>query len=398
MRPERILRTISMGLVLFLAALVCAGCATSYDKRGVYYKVRGGDSIWRIARIYRTDVQRLAEYNNILDGKELEPGTRLYIPPRQKKASFKKLPFGESVGGGEAVAAAEPGERKRKGKIEDQYSKPIQVYRGRFVWPIDGKVVSAFGYRDGRRHDGIDVSAPDGTPVHAAAAGKVVFAGSMRGYGNLILLRHQNDLFTAYAHNSANKVQAGQMVKQGQLIASVGHTGRSTGPHLHFELRHGQTARNPLFFLPDRGGIAYAKAQIRDDADEDGELDPLNPKGDPDEGSPSVGQGDDPSIKGVGTSAESATAKKSVSAPAKRQAGIDKKKAGAALSATAKAQKPRGTKDAALAQGKAKTAGTSKATGTAKATSTTKAEKRSDGKKKVASTPSKKPRTNPPKR
>ncbi len=236
---KRFLHTIIMA-GLILGAM---GCATSYDKRGVYHKVRSGESIQRIAKIYRTDVQTLAEYNNIMDPGEIKSGMRLYIPPRAKKEGFKKLPFGDDVAARKEVRGRKVGAK----------SDSIKFYRGRFIWPVDGRVSSAFGYRDGRRHDGIDISAKNGTPIKASAAGKVVYAGSMRGYGNLILLRHKDNMFTAYSHNSANKVKKGQTVKQGQVIGKVGHTGRASGPHLHFEIRHGQTARNPLFFLPKRG-------------------------------------------------------------------------------------------------------------------------------------------------
>ena len=246
-----------LALVVVLAAsAAAAGCATSYDARGVYYKVRQGDSIWRIAAAYRVDVQELAEYNNVLDPEDVEAGTKLYIPPKSKKGGFKQLPFGTEVGGANRSRT-----KYARKKGDDSFSKPIRIYRGRFDWPIDGRVGSLYGLRSGRRHDGIDISAPNGTPIYAAAPGRVVFAGQMRGYGNLVLVRHEDDFFTAYAHNSANKVKVGQQVKKGQLVAEVGRTGRATAPHLHFEIRHGQTARNPLFFLPERGALARRDAR-----------------------------------------------------------------------------------------------------------------------------------------
>ena len=276
-RARGVLRRAFAALLLVAAAAALTGCATSYDKRGVTYTVRSGESIWRVARIFRTDVQTLAEYNNIMDPAQIQAGMKLYVPPVQR-GGFKKLPFGQSVGSGEAPEAT-AGKGKRKPGA-DRYTKPIQVYRGRFIWPVDGRVVSLFGIRDGRRHDGIDISAPSGTPIRAAAGGKVVFAGSMRGYGNLILLRHPDDLFTAYSHNSVNSVRQGQSVKQGQLIGKVGRTGRATGPHLHFEIRNGQTARNPLFFLPERKGASPPRdagsarsrtAPLQEEADDDEE-------------------------------------------------------------------------------------------------------------------------------
>ncbi|MFH1829282.1 MAG: peptidoglycan DD-metalloendopeptidase family protein [Pseudomonadota bacterium] len=241
---------LSLAIALFaIAATTLFGCATSFDKRGMYHKVRSGDSIQRVARIYKVDLQKLAEYNNILDPNDIQPGMRLYIPPHKKREAFKKLSFGDDT-----RASVE----QRRGKRRPEYANKIRTYRGRFLWPVNGKVTSAFGMRDGRRHDGVDISAKSGTPIKAAAEGRVVFAGSMRGYGNLILLRHKDNMFTAYSHNKVNSVRKGQTVKQGQVIAKVGRTGRASGPHVHFEIRHGQTARNPLFFLPERG-YEYAK-------------------------------------------------------------------------------------------------------------------------------------------
>jgi lipoprotein NlpD len=227
-------------------------CATSYDKRGRYHKVRSGESPQRIAKIYRVDLQELAEYNNILGPRDIRPGMKLYIPPSKRRASFKKLPFGDG---------ARASSSRRRGKRPARYSNQIRTYRGRFIWPVSGRLTSPFGMRNGRRHDGIDIAAPSGTPIKAAAAGRVVFSGSMRGYGKLILVRHKDNMFTAYSHNRSNKVKKGQNVKQGQTIAKVGRTGRASGNHLHFEIRHGQTARNPLFFLPARASTKRAIAR-----------------------------------------------------------------------------------------------------------------------------------------
>ena len=250
-RSEESYRIHKILLLLFLFQL--SACATSFDKRGVYHNVQNGDSIWRIARAYRVDLQQLAEYNNIMDPEQVQPGMKLYIPPRAKGVSFKKLPSGSTA---EKKARPRKGRYAKKKNSEEGYSKSIQIYRGKFDWPIDGNASSLFGFRNGRRHDGIDIGADTGDPIHAAASGDVVFSGKMRGYGNLVLIRHEDDFFTAYAHNSKNSVRKGQPVKKGQVIGLIGRTGRATAPHLHFEIRHGQTARNPLFFLPDRDKVA----------------------------------------------------------------------------------------------------------------------------------------------
>ena len=120
-------------------------------------------------------------------------------------------------------------------------------------------MTSTFGVRRGRRHDGIDISAKRGTPVQAAANGKVIFSSRLRGYGNLILVKHKDDFFTAYAHNARNLKKKGQTVKKGDVIARVGSTGRASGPHLHFEVRKGNVARNPTFFLPKQGTVVAKK-------------------------------------------------------------------------------------------------------------------------------------------
>jgi len=119
-----------------------------------------------------------------------------------------------------------------------------------FSWPAGGEITSIFGPRWGRHHDGIDISAPEGTPVRAAAPGIVVFSGLQRGYGNIIIIEHPNGLSTAYAHNRKNLVDPGMLVSRGMLIAMLGRTGRVSGPNLHFEVRHGNVPRDPLEYLP----------------------------------------------------------------------------------------------------------------------------------------------------
>ena len=117
------------------------------------------------------------------------------------------------------------------------------------IWPVRGPVTSGFGMRWGRMHQGIDISAGTGTPIHAAKAGTVTFAGTMSGYGNVVVITHSGGLSTLYAHQSRLAVSGGA-VSQGQVIGYVGSTGHSTGPHLHFETRVGGTPQNPMRYLP----------------------------------------------------------------------------------------------------------------------------------------------------
>ena len=118
------------------------------------------------------------------------------------------------------------------------------------IWPVKGRNTSNFGPRGRRVHEGIDLAAPTGTPVLASASGRVAYSGNgMRGYGKVVVLKHTNDLSTVYAHNSSLMVRMGDSVAQGQTIAKVGATGRTTGPHLHFEIRRRGVPEDPRKFL-----------------------------------------------------------------------------------------------------------------------------------------------------
>jgi murein DD-endopeptidase MepM/ murein hydrolase activator NlpD len=116
------------------------------------------------------------------------------------------------------------------------------------IWPVSGPITSGFGWRWGRMHEGIDIGAPCGTPIHAAASGTVIFAGWMDGYGNFVIVDHGGGIATAYGHQSAIYVSGGS-VSQGQVIGAVGSTGHSTGCHLHFEVRVNGTPVDPLSYL-----------------------------------------------------------------------------------------------------------------------------------------------------
>lgn len=123
---------------------------------------------------------------------------------------------------------------------------------GRFLWPVPHfyRVSSRFGPRGGKHHDGIDIPAPRGTPIIAVDTGVVIYSDNgISGYGNMIVVAHGDDIFTVYAHNRKNKVDKGERVEKGQVIAEIGNTGRSTGPHLHFEIRVKNKVRNPAQFL-----------------------------------------------------------------------------------------------------------------------------------------------------
>ena len=241
--PNNLART----TFLFLLITVFSGCQVlknlailTTDQRGVYHTVQKGQTLNSIASAYKINVIHLKRINGIYDPRKLQIGARLWIPEAQQvlDLDFKK----------NKQAAV-----KNKKKIKGTPKKDIKAIKGFLIWPVKGQLTSRFGKRNGRHHDGIDIGARKGTSVVAAAEGKVMFSGwGPTGYGLMLIIRHKYNLTTVYAHNSHIHVSKGQVVKKGQKIASVGNTGRSSGPHLHFEVRNDSHPMNPLNYLPNK--------------------------------------------------------------------------------------------------------------------------------------------------
>jgi murein DD-endopeptidase MepM/ murein hydrolase activator NlpD len=152
---------------------------------------------------------------------------------------------------GLARASASLAAQIQSAQASNSYSPPgdTSPSAAGFIWPVNGPVTSGFGMRWGRMHEGIDIGVASGTPIHAAASGRVVYSGWMDGYGNLVAIDHGRGISTAYAHQSSIAVGNGQTVSQGQVIGYVGCTGHCFGPHLHFEVRINGTAVDPLGYL-----------------------------------------------------------------------------------------------------------------------------------------------------
>lgn len=194
---------------------------------GVYHTVERGETLWRIAKTYTVELQALAELNNIDDAAKIQAGQKVFIP-----------------------GASQPKKIIVTSQEHPRETPKITRDTGEFIWPIQGKVVSQFGIVSGLQYEGIEIAAPLGTPVKASRDGEVVYEGSLKGYGNLLILKHRNRYNTVYAYNQKNLVSLGRRVEKGEIIASVGNTGRSPDPRLHFQIRQENHARNPLFFLP----------------------------------------------------------------------------------------------------------------------------------------------------
>ena len=203
---------------------------------GSWYVVAPGETLDGLARRAGVPAEDILEINGLSRAEDVKAGRLIFLlapegaPPRDPGVGDVGPAPHVLVGGG-------PGQLR---------------------WPLANvahAVGSPFGARGPRAHEGIDLPAPTGTPVLAAADGQVVYAGNgIRGYGNLVVLQHPGDLLTVYAHNSELFVTAGQAVRAGERIALVGQTGRATGPHLHFEVRQGQIPRDPMPYLTSSGG------------------------------------------------------------------------------------------------------------------------------------------------
>jgi murein DD-endopeptidase MepM/ murein hydrolase activator NlpD len=231
-------------LALALALGGCGGRTAAPDGPpvdellGVWYTVEAGDTVGTIAKRHDVPVEDVVELNGLEHPDRLEVGQVLFLYGIDE--IVRRLP--PASGGRSTDAAESSASAARPGK-----TKPL-------VWPVEtGTLSSRFGRRWGRMHKGVDVAAEPGTPIVAAAAGEVVYSDNkQRGYGNLVIIRHKGGLLTVYAHNRRNLVDVGQTVRQGSRIAEVGNTGRSTGPHLHFEVRVDGKAVDPLPYLPPR--------------------------------------------------------------------------------------------------------------------------------------------------
>ncbi|MEW6724181.1 MAG: M23 family metallopeptidase [Bacillota bacterium] len=194
---------------------------------GLLYKVKSGDTLSGIASRFDTSISKIEEANGIDRTSLLAIGTQLILPdatpPRQVTVKTA------STGAGRGQTA---------------------TVTGNYIWPVRGRITSPYGWRWGTIHTGIDIAAPTGTSVKAARAGQVTHSGWLGNYGYTVVIDHGGGMSTVYAHNSALLVSAGQWVEQGTVVARVGSTGRSTGPHLHFEIRVSGRPIDPRPHLP----------------------------------------------------------------------------------------------------------------------------------------------------
>jgi len=215
------------------------------------YKVAPGDTLYGISRRYRVSMRQLAYLNGLKSPYKIISGDDLVLPEAIEGERTKKIRKAEQIDREKTIL--EPSRPRLKRGLVDRLplKKSSKKAPGIFVWPVEGQLISRFGAKGkGLHNDGINLAAPRGTRVQAAQSGVVAYAGNeLRGFGNLVLIRHKKGLMSAYAHNETVLVKLGDMVQRGQTIARVGSTGSVDRPQLHFEIRKGREAIDPLRFL-----------------------------------------------------------------------------------------------------------------------------------------------------
>jgi murein DD-endopeptidase MepM/ murein hydrolase activator NlpD len=220
--------------------------------------VAPGETLHSIARLYGKSVMVLAKANNIPPDTMVKVGERIIVPDVQPgSAVAPRAQASVAPPAGQNLANAESPHSARvatpEAPAQETTIKTAEPAGGlpSFRWPVRGRIIAGFGPTpNGLQNDGINLAVPEGTPVKAAEDGVVAYAGNeLKGYGNLVLVRHANGFVTAYAHASDILVKRGETVKRGQVIAHSGQTGNVTSPQLHFEIRKGSTPVDPSQYL-----------------------------------------------------------------------------------------------------------------------------------------------------
>jgi LysM repeat protein len=226
----KILNRFVFYIVYCLLPIFLIGCATvtttpvplTQQIKGVYHKVKKGQTLWRISKIYQVELEKLLRINRLSESSRIYVGQLIFIPGATKE-------------------------------IED-LTLEIDFINDRedFIWPVRGKIISYFGMKkDNVNNRGIYIQTKKNSAILAARSGKVAFCSEyLKGYGKIIIIDHLDGYSTVYAHNLNNLVKLNQLIKQGQVIARVDAGGAANNPELYFEVRKGHQPQNPFFYLP----------------------------------------------------------------------------------------------------------------------------------------------------
>jgi len=257
-------------LMLFAVSLALGGCATAPPGHtqlswpvGTTYTVRDGDTLSEIAEYYSINEDAVVRYNGLRNRNRIYAGQVLRIPRNSRIARVRHVPRRTHRAPHRTRVAQhthhahkyyERRAPRHPDRIEVARRDPAPVH---FIWPVDGRIIASFGVNSsGARNDGINIAARLGEPIRAAASGTVTYAGDeLKGYGNLVLLRHGDGYVTAYAHAQSITVNRGDHVRKGQVIGYAGATGDVSRPQLHFEIRHGVRPLDPKPLLVASNGV-----------------------------------------------------------------------------------------------------------------------------------------------
>ncbi|MCY1079399.1 M23 family metallopeptidase [Archangium sp. miwbw1] len=234
----------------------------------VRHTVAPGETMYRISRTYGITVEELSEANGITDPRTLSVGQELIIPgferpvpvatessPTPEPDEARPVPGSKPpttrppASARPPVVVTAPSRMTPRPTSPPAPSRPVPETKGMLDWPLRGVLYARFGKKGREPHDGIDLAAPAGTPVKTAQEGSVLYAGEQRGYGLIVIIQHSEHLITLYAHNRDLRVRTGQKVRRGQVIATVGESGKTSGPQLHLEVRVGGKPVDPLDYL-----------------------------------------------------------------------------------------------------------------------------------------------------
>jgi lipoprotein NlpD len=281
---------VAVVFLILLCIISCAGPPVKPENvKGVYHRIKRGETLWSISKTYHVKLQEIAELNNITNPAEIEVDSVIFIPgadrildvtPTREKREvartvartakqqqypkpvveqqkedtpveptdhvYVRTPAFEETG----EQAIKTATKKFQDKSNDQ--DRIEFDRNRFTWPVRGTIQSRFGIQqNGLKNNGIRIAAKEGTPVLAAAAGEVTYSDKLKYYGETIILRHDENFSTVYTSLKNRAVKVGDRVKKGDKVAFVGSVENGDGPScLNFEIRQANKPRNPLFFLP----------------------------------------------------------------------------------------------------------------------------------------------------
>jgi murein DD-endopeptidase MepM/ murein hydrolase activator NlpD len=242
-------------LLIIPIVLLLIGCSAP---RGIYHRVEKGQTLYRISSEYGLNQRYLARINHIHDPSQLKVGQRLFIPGATRVRSVPATVPAKKV--------ASSTSRRTKAKTSSKWKPKSKATaktatagakgapkpaKGQFSYPVKGKIVKHFGDNSGQINRGIEFAIPLNGAIKSAAAGRVIYSGNgVKGYGNLIILKHDQSFYTVYGFNAKNLVAVGNYVSKGQKIALGGVPPGGGGPRLHFEIRYGKNAVNPIFYLP----------------------------------------------------------------------------------------------------------------------------------------------------